>query len=530
MKIKSLKKGHTSMFALAFALAGALPMASSAAEVALKSADGTVNLSGEFVEFKDDSYVIRTALGDLRISASRVRCEGEACPTFDTTSADVKFAGSDTVGLGLMPLLLTGYASFLNAEAALTNTETEGEVLASFVGDEGFGDEIGSYLVTSTGSSDAFTNLLENEAQIGMSSRRIRPAEARALRDAGAGNMVSPEQEHVVAVDSLVVITHPSNPISTIAIEDLARIFSGQVTNWSEVGGPDLPITTVNRADGSGTRTVFEGHVFGDNVPSSPANQEIVNDNNAMAARVNADEGAIGFVGYAFQRGAKALDIVNECGIPTKPDSFSAKTEEYTLQRRLYLYNRADSSDSSIQDFLSFATSQDADGVIAKSGFIDLGVARRSQSLDSDRARLLIETTTDPFEAGVMREMLDLMPDYDRLSSTFRFKQGSSRLDEKGLLDMERLITFLEREPEGATITLVGFTDSVGAFEANRNLAIERARQVAFDLQTRAGNRLDGVTIEIAGFGEMAPSACNTSASGQAINRRVEVWLETDAG
>lgn len=518
------------MLALAVALAGALPLAAQSNEVALKSADGTVNLTGEFIEFKDDSYVIRTALGDLRISASRVRCEGAACPTFETATADVKLAGSDTVGLGLLPLLMTGYASFLNAEASVTNTEREGEVLANFVGDEGFGDEIGSYLVTSTSSSDAFSSLLENTAQIGMSSRRIRPAEARELRDAGAGNMVSPQQEHVIAVDSLVVITHPGNPMEQLTIEDLGRIYAGEVVNWSDVGGPNLPITVINRQEGSGTRSVFESRVYPGGDVASGEGQEVASDNNEMAAMVNGNEGAIGFVGYAFQRGAKALSLINECGIPTTPDAFSSKTEEYTLQRRLYLYNRGDNLEANADAFIQFSTSKDADGVIAKSGFIDLGIDRRQQPLDGVRARLLIENTTDAFEAGVMREMLEIMPEYDRLSTTFRFKQGSSRLDEKGLTDMERLIDFLEREPEGTVINLVGFTDSVGAFEANRNLSVDRAREVAFELQNLAEGRLDNVTIEVSGFGEMAPTACNTSQSGQAINRRVEVWLGNSAG
>ncbi len=58
-------------------------------------------------------------------------------------------------------------------------------------------------------------------------------------------------------------------------------------------------------------------------------------DNNEVAALVNAQEGAIGYVGFAFQRGAKPMPLVNECGITTVPDSFSAKTEEYALQRRM---------------------------------------------------------------------------------------------------------------------------------------------------------------------------------------------------
>ena len=110
-----------------------LSTAAMAGEVNLKSADGTVNLTGEFVEFKDDNYVIKTALGDLRISASRVSCLGESCPQFDTTEADVEIAGSETIGLGMMPLLMSGFAAFLDADAELTNTSPS-ETIATFIG------------------------------------------------------------------------------------------------------------------------------------------------------------------------------------------------------------------------------------------------------------------------------------------------------------------------------------------------------------------------------------------------------------
>ncbi len=229
-----------------------------AGEVTLKSADGTVDLKGELVEFKDDNYVIRTALGELAISSSRVRCEGASCPTFDTVATDVHFYGSDTVGLGVMPLLLTGYAASLNAEISVTNTQNKDEILANLIAENGFGDEIGSFLVTSTSSGDAFKGLMDDDAAIGMASRRIKPAEARALRDAGKGNMVSIDQEHVLAVDSLVVIVNPENGIETVSIDDLKGIFSGAITNWSQLGGADLPIQVVTRKEGSGTLAVFQ--------------------------------------------------------------------------------------------------------------------------------------------------------------------------------------------------------------------------------------------------------------------------------
>ena len=511
--------------ALAIAIAGVMPTAAVSDQVQLKSADGTVNLSGEYVDFQDDHYIIRTALGDLRISAARVRCEGEACPVFETAEADLVIQGSDTVGLGLMPLLVAGYASNLDAEASIRATEREGEILADLVGDGGFGDEMGSILVTSTTSGDGFRTLIENTAEIGMSSRRIKPAEARALKEAGAGNMVSSDQEHIVAVDSLVVITHPSNPVQQISLEQLADIYAGRITNWSQLGGEDAPIVPISRQQGSGTRSVFEAGVFFDGTPASAGNEQIADDNSAMAALVNDDPNAIGYVGYAFQRGAKSLNLVNECGMISEPDAFSAKVEEYALQRRLFLYNRAEASQTA-KEFIEFALSEDADGVIAKSGFIDLGIVRKAQDMNGSRARTLLNTEVDAFEGGVMREMLSEMVDYDRLSTTFRFRTGSSKLDERGRFDMARLAKFLAKQPEGTKVLFVGFTDNVGAFESNRNLSVNRAQQVISELNAVAGDSLAGIEIAASGYGEVAPSACNTTEKGRGVNRRVEVWIE----
>ncbi len=530
MTLSVFLKKRNFVSALALSAALVAPAATMAGEVTLKSADGTVNLVGEFVDFTDNNYVIRTGLGDLRISASRVRCEGADCPDIGGTDADVKIAGSDTVGEGVMPLLLSGYAAFLGAEATETATGTRGQFIAELIGDEGFGDPMGSYLVTSTGSSDAFSALLDNSAQIGMASRRIRPVEARALRDAGAGNMISTSQEHIIAVDSLVVITHPDNPVDTLTMEQLRGIYSGEITDWSEVGGNSGPITLFGRQEASGTRGVFEDRVFGEDVPASPEGMTVAIDNNEMAALVNGDVNAIGFVGYAFQRGAKAVSLVNECGISMVPDAFSARTEEYALQRFLYLYNTQNATDAPTADFLEYAISDAADEVIAKAGFIDLGIDRRAQPFDGERAKQLLDPNVDEYESGIMREMLSEMVDYDRLSTTFRFRTGSQKLDPRGQLNLERLVDYLEGEPEGTKILFVGFTDDLGAFDSNRDLSIGRAEQVMEELRNFAGDRLPSIEMGATGYGEIAPSACNNSENERRINRRVEVWIQSANG
>lgn len=525
MRTRSALKGSSALKALAFVGALALPGMASADFVTLRSADGTVNLSGTFVAFEDNFYIISTDLGQLRVSAERVSCSGAGCPTFNVESADVMLAGSDTVGQGMMPLLLEGFAGFLEAEATVTVADGAAQMFAEFVGDAGFGEPIGSYLVSSTRSSDAFTSLLDKSSEIGMSARRIRPEEAQQLARAGAGDMTHPKQEHIVAVDSLVVITHPSNPVASLTTQQLAGIYAGRITNWNQVGGADAPITVLDRPVDSSTRQDFMRAVVNGPAPAPLSNAQIRDDNTATAIAVNSDRNAIGVVSYAFQRGAKPMPIVSECGLTMVPDAFSARTEEYGLQRRLYLYTRDDNLSDSSRDLLTFATSEAADRVIAKAGFIDLGIDVKEQTLDGQRAISLSASTKDAAQRRQQKDMLAMMKDYDRLSTTFRFRTGSSALDERGIVDMERLASYLENTPEGTEVMVVGFTDSVGSFANNARLSQRRAAQVLSDLKARAGDRLANVSLNATGFSELAPAACNTNENGKRINRRVEIWI-----
>lgn len=101
--------------------------------------------------------------------------------------------------------------------------------------------------VSGTGSGDGITGANTGVAELGMSSRNLRPAEL------GFGLDVL-----TIAVDAIAVVVHPSNPVRDLSIEQIRGIYTGQLTNWSQVGGEDLPISVVSREPGSGTRGAFE--------------------------------------------------------------------------------------------------------------------------------------------------------------------------------------------------------------------------------------------------------------------------------
>ncbi|MHA3977294.1 phosphate ABC transporter substrate-binding/OmpA family protein [Halovulum sp. GXIMD14794] len=498
--------------------------AAGAGEVVLKARDGSAAISGELIEFKGGFYRLRTSLGELRLSADGMECEGRACPESEMLEADLVFAGTDLVGKDLLPLLLAGWASARGAEASVDDLVTPDSTMARLVGDDGFGEASGSYLIRSSDTEDGFMQLAEGEAHAAMSARRILPVEAQALRAAGAGNMVSALQERVIAADPVSVIVHPENPVGQLTLDQLADIYAGKITNWSELGGEDRPLRVLAAEEGSAQRMFFEDKVLG--ARRAAADITDLGSEPEIAAAVVADPDAIGYVGHIHQRNAKALPLVSACGIAAAPTAFGAKTGEYPLDRRLYLYASESGLTREMRAFLDFASGPQADAAIAKAGFVDLGVGRIEQGAVADRVHAeMVEA--DSYEAGAMQALLDELYRWDRLSVTLRFDAASMQLDAGDERELERLVAYLAALPEGTQVAFAGFTDDAGPFDGNRALSLRRAEQSAAALLARGAGRLDGLDISAFGFGEMAPVGCNTSAEGRRANRRVEVWIRT---
>ena len=322
------------------------------------------------------------------------------------------------------------------------------------------------------------------------------------------------------------MIAHPSNPVEALTASQIQDIYAGKITNWSQLGGEDAPITVVDREAGSGLRSAFKERIFGPNYQGDIGEVDTAIGTDEMSQIVSSNPFAIGYVGTGSIKGTKPLTLVNECGQRMEPNAFNNRTNEYPWLRVLYLYNREGDLSPQTQEFLSYVVSPAADQLIAKAGFVDLGILKHPLTLESERGQQLISSSADAYEGNVMREMLGEMTGFDRLSTTFRFNTGSSRLNPRGFLNLRRLSSYLADIPQDSEVLLVGFTDDVGAFEANRNLSVSRAEQVREQLLASAGGQIDSLNIRVAGFGEVAPVACNTSEEGRGNNRRVEVWLK----
>lgn len=468
-----------------------------------------------------------------------LRCEGPGCPkdskqsstqstntaaTGNSNGKTFGVYGSNTIGAELIPRLIESYADTQDAqidtiigdkpeESLLNATDNDGKIL--------FSTDLRAH-----GSGTAFPALASGAAEIGMASRAIKDKEIATLKADGIDNMRESGQEHVLGLDGLIVIVSQDNPIKTLSMQQIAQLFSGKISNWSAVGGPDKPVTIYARDDNSGTYDTFKSLMLKPNKAKLSTNAKRFESNEDLSDAVAADSGGIGFTGFAYLRNAKALSLATDCGISYEPDIFGVKTEEYPLARRLYLYTTGKPLSSHAQGLLNYALSDEAQPVIADTGFIDQSVMNKPFKEQGQRTANTIKASD--VNLAQVKQMFNRLEGAERLSTTFRFQTGSANLDVKAQQDIQRMAKLLaddNSELAGREIYLLGFSDSVGSAATNNRLSKKRALQVKKTLDKLLPKQKRQY-LQTFGYGELSPIACNTDKAGQRKNRRVEVWIK----
>jgi phosphate transport system substrate-binding protein len=492
--------------------------------VTLTSHDGATQVAGELLGYDGTTYKLRTGVGTINVDAAQVTCAGEGCPNQAADTDPFGITGSNIIGEGLMPTLVEGYADLLGAELVREVGIGENETVFHLVG--GDAKEVAAINVAAHGTATAFAALAGGTAVLGLASRRMNGPEdgLKDLRD-------TPD-EHILALDGLVVIAHPDNPVRALTLDQIAAVFAGRITNWAALGGPDLPISVYVPDDRSGTLAVFETTLMQPRQLTVVEAAERFEDHADLSDLVSIDAGGIGLTGFAYRRGSRMLAIRQQCGLVSFPTSFAMKTEEYPLGRRLYAYGSGEGPLAvHARGLLEFALSDAAQPIIAEAGFVDHDI--EVQGIEVQGARLAHSLTSpEEFSLRVFREMLTEITDAERLSITFRFTLGSSDLETRSQSEAERFARLLAN---GAyprkDILLVGFTDSIGEFAVNRGLAVRRAQSVLDTLKASvAKGALDAVPILVQSYGELTPVGCNETAEGRELNRRVEVWVRDKRG
>lgn len=490
------------------------------AQITLLSRDGNLRIQGELQKFEDGKFYISTEIGNLVIGADQARCEGEACP--EIKLVDYNFGISTSMGID-QSLVTSALDAFLTStgNTAIMGS-ADGQRIANVVDSES--RLLGAIRFNRQSADDAFQALLNGDSDLIITDRRATQAEIEAFVAAGKGTLTNASDETIIANDAIVIAASPQNPVRSISMEDAEGIFSGRIRNWSQVGGPDMPIKVIVPQGPSVISDQFYNAVldpyFSDYDPGA---ERSMNEGEVDDA-IRSNPGAIGVVSSAQLDGARALTIARSCGIETSATAFNIRSEDYPLARRIYAYSTSNRLPA--RDLMTFLNSDQGQDLLDDLNY----VSQRpdSQNLDFFGKQLAYSLTASEAieEIPNLRRFAAEVYGADRLSMTFRFAPGSSQPDNKSRSDAVRLANLLQRpEYQGAEVMLVGFTDSIGKGTVNQVLSQRRAGQVLTEILDAAGVQLDPSQFRVLGYGEAYPAACNTDDAGRELNRRVEVWI-----
>ena len=419
----------------------------------------------------------------------------------------LRFEGSNTIGAKLVPELAKSFLERIgDTDVRIIPGANEEELSVQGKHD----NTLDVVEIKAHGSGDAFKALKSGECDIGMASRKIKATEVEELQ-ASLGDLTSDASENVLALDGVAVIVNQANPVRVLTMDQLARIFSGEIKDWSQAGGAPGPISLYAYDEKSGTFDFFNESVLkprGKKFAALPANHRFEN-GTKLSDGVAADPSGIGFIALPFVGVNKALAVGDTGVAPRKPAIMTVKTEDYLLSRRLYLYVPAAPKNPNVSKFIEFALGPTIHPIVANVGFISMDLATELKPTVVD--------SSDPRAASA--EWRRLTAGATELPTRMRFRSGSSLLDTRANRDIGRIAGVLSSY-NGGKLILIGFADGSGSPAANKTLSHDRANVVERELSP------EGVTIaNVVGLGAAAFVAPNETPDGREKNRRVEVWV-----
>lgn len=248
---------------------------------------------------------------------------------------------------------LAGCSDTANGGTVLTDGSTSMEKVIGALGETFYEDTGIEVSHNPTGSSSGIKAVQEGRCDIGLSSRSLKDDEkAMGLT------------ETILAYDGIAIIVNPENPVSDLSVEQIADIYTGKLTNWSELGGADSDIVLIGREAGSGTRDGFE--TLTGTEGACLYRQELTSTGDVITT-VSTNPNAIGYASLASVK--DSVKVLSVGGV--MPSEASVKDGSYAVQRPFVLVTKTDAElTEPAQRFFDYITSADANEVISSAGVV----------------------------------------------------------------------------------------------------------------------------------------------------------------
>ena len=226
--------------------------------------------------------------------------------------------------------------------------------------------------VTGGGSGTGFTALINGTITIANASRQIKPEEIDAAKENGFEPI-----EFIVADDAIAVIINPNNPVENLSLEQVSKIYKGEINNWKEVGGEDRPIVKLSRETNSGTHIYFletvirlsnkeDSSIFSADTLLLPSSEGII-------VEVRDNPNAIGYDGLGYVTADVKMVALSQGGASEYiiPSAASVISGEYPISRHLYMYTRGEPTGAELA-YLEWILSSEAQEITTDLGFVPI--------------------------------------------------------------------------------------------------------------------------------------------------------------
>ena len=224
--------------------------------------------------------------------------------------------------------------------------------------------------VTGGGSGTGIASLVNGTVDIANASRQIKEEEI----DQAKANGINPV-EHIIARDAIAVIVNPNNPVNELTLQQISDMYSGKISNWSEVGGEDRPIVRLSRETNSGTHAYFletvlrlgskeDKTLFSTDTLLLPSSEGII-------AEVRQNPNAIGYDGLGYvPKDLKTIAIAEtQGGTYVLPSIATVNDKTYPIARDLYMYTNGEPT-GLLKEYLDWIVSTEAQQIVADLGFV----------------------------------------------------------------------------------------------------------------------------------------------------------------
>ncbi len=410
--------------------------------------------------------------------------------------------------------------------------------------------EIRKIEIQGRGTPYGFTALKDGGCDVALAAHRLAPVDARSM----GANVITDESGRRLGMDAVSVVVHRDNPVRELTVDQVGRIFAGEITSWDQVGGPSARISVYALKDSFATRGFFES-VFLDSRPITPDARE-VDVQSQLSEFVARDPWGIGFSSMTQAGPCREIAVRVAAGSEALlPSAETIRTLAYPASRSMYVYVRNDSRNVHAHDFAEMCLSDAGQALVGKFGFVTLAELAgapaaeahvsgaqggenlpsifrpgapsvlKAPAISGPLPRLVQldgEVVSDETRRAALQGYLDGVYGAERLPIVFRFQSSSLDPDAQALQDVGRVANLMkERANAAKAVILVGFSDSIGDYASNLAVSVKRAEVIAERLRARG---LDNITV--LGAGEEEAVEPNESRIGRDRNRRVEIWLK----